>query len=44
MIIKGLALIGALWLFAKLLRLLRWRFIVNRDGCSGRHRHWSEER
>lgn len=43
MIEDALAAIGALWLAAQAVRLIRWRFRVNRDGASGRYRHWTEK-
>jgi len=43
---KGaLMLIGGLWLGAKAVSIMRWRFFADRDGNSGRSgRHWSEDR
>lgn len=31
------------FLAPKFVSLYRWYFVVNRDGDSGRYRHWSEE-
>lgn len=39
-----LALIGGLWVGAKAVGFMRWRFFANRDGNSGRSgQHWSDE-
>ena len=45
MLAKGsLMLIGGLWLGAKAVSFMRWRFVADRDGNSGRcARHWSHE-
>jgi len=44
MIIYALAAIGLCASLRMLVRFVRWRFMVNRDGDSGRYgKHWSEE-
>jgi len=43
MIKDALAVIGFLWLGTTASQIIRWYFRANRDGNSGRHKHWSEE-
>lgn len=38
-----LTLVGGLWVGSKAVSIMRWYFFTNRDGDSGRYKHWSDE-